>query len=553
VNSDNPTLDGRPLPIRQDEKTFSLTIAPDGRSFVLGTVWRLLRFDAKGTLLWERNIPFGAYGLVGTPDGRLLAVALGDGTIRWFTLDTGAELLAFFPHPDGKRWVAWTPAGYYMASLDGEELIGWLVNRGKDRAATFSGAGQFRRLLFRPDIVLKTLALLDERKAVQQANVGYRATDRRAPAAFVKGEVAKTQPPIVRIEAPANGVKLAGDDVVVKYTIRSPSGLPIKNLFAQINGIFVKGSESGTFKLPAMRVKSGSLKLRVPPGESASLAIVAVTEAGSSHSATVTLRRASSIQMAPPKSKPRVYAVAVGIGSYKATPSLSLERRFPANDVDAFVDILVKQEGPVFSKVEFFKSPSQDRAVKDHVATADYIKTGLEWLEKKSISADNDDVVLFYFVGHGSGPNLLATDYKDTAGHRHETVISKDRILATFAKSNAKVVTIIDACQAADGFDITSFWLDAKYANRRLRIIAVLSSAASQLAHGEGSGYFTTALVEGLKGQGLPPTRADIRTADLESYFASRMPELVGDRQTASVSKWPYDFQHIVIARKRTE
>ena len=41
-------------------------------------------------------------------DGQKAIAALGDGTIRWYNLSTGELLLTFFPHTDGKRWVAWT-------------------------------------------------------------------------------------------------------------------------------------------------------------------------------------------------------------------------------------------------------------------------------------------------------------------------------------------------------------------------------------------------------------------------------------------------------------
>lgn len=51
-----------------------------------------------------------------TPDGRLVVAAYDDGTIRWHRMSDGQELLAAFVHKDDRRWVAWTPSGYYMAS-----------------------------------------------------------------------------------------------------------------------------------------------------------------------------------------------------------------------------------------------------------------------------------------------------------------------------------------------------------------------------------------------------------------------------------------------------
>ena len=110
------------------EQSRSLAIAPDGQSFVLGAEWSLSRFDAAGQRLW-RNSVFGiAWGVNLSSDGSLVIVAHGDGTLRWYRASDGAELLAFFVHVPDKKWVAWTPSGYYAASPGGEDLIGWHVN-----------------------------------------------------------------------------------------------------------------------------------------------------------------------------------------------------------------------------------------------------------------------------------------------------------------------------------------------------------------------------------------------------------------------------------------
>ena len=49
-------------------------------------------------------------------------------------MSDGEEVLALFMHPDGSRWIVWTPQGYYDASLGADDLIGWQINHGYDRA-----------------------------------------------------------------------------------------------------------------------------------------------------------------------------------------------------------------------------------------------------------------------------------------------------------------------------------------------------------------------------------------------------------------------------------
>ena len=56
------------------------------------------------------------------------------------------------------------------ASVGGEELIGWHVNRGPDAAADFFPASHFRDRFYRPDVVARILDTLDEGKAVAEAD-----------------------------------------------------------------------------------------------------------------------------------------------------------------------------------------------------------------------------------------------------------------------------------------------------------------------------------------------------------------------------------------------
>ena len=114
--------------------------------------------------------PAVAWGVDFSADGEIVVVAYGDGTIRWLRWSDGEELLAFFVEPQSRKWVAWTPSGYYMASAGGEDLIGWHVNRGWEQEADFFSASQFRAEYNRPDIVRLVLQTRDEAEAIRRAN-----------------------------------------------------------------------------------------------------------------------------------------------------------------------------------------------------------------------------------------------------------------------------------------------------------------------------------------------------------------------------------------------
>ena len=60
--------------------------------------------------------------------------------------------LSLFPTADGE-WIAWTPDGYFAASEKGARQIGYSVNQGLDRTATFVSVDQLYDRFYRPDLV----------------------------------------------------------------------------------------------------------------------------------------------------------------------------------------------------------------------------------------------------------------------------------------------------------------------------------------------------------------------------------------------------------------
>jgi hypothetical protein len=128
-----------------------------------------------------------------SPDGRLVVAALRDGTVRWYRASDGVELLAVFLPADGKRWVAFSPSGYYAAGPGAEDLVGWQVDNGPDQAASFYPASRFRDYFYRPDVVSLVLKTLDEPAAVQQAEAAAAPPEAPKPEAPAQPE-AQTAP-----------------------------------------------------------------------------------------------------------------------------------------------------------------------------------------------------------------------------------------------------------------------------------------------------------------------------------------------------------------------
>ena len=149
-----------------------------------------------GELLWRTPATGVVWQVNVSRDGKNVVAALSDGTIRWYRADDGVEYLAFFFRPaaaeSADEWIAWTPQGYYLSSNNGDQYIGWHLNRGREGTPRFYRAVQFERLLYRPDIVEATYLGRDPKASVPSSSDGE---------TFDIAKLATIAPPVVRVTA----------------------------------------------------------------------------------------------------------------------------------------------------------------------------------------------------------------------------------------------------------------------------------------------------------------------------------------------------------------
>jgi WD40 repeat protein len=183
-----PTLKGAPLALQPYELSRSLAIAPDGQRFVLGADWSLRLFEADGTPRWMQPAPAPVWATTITADGRLVVAAAGDGTIRWYRLEDGREVLALFPLVDSRNWVVWTPEGVYAATPGAHGVLRWHVNRGWDAPAEAIPVAEMPET-YRPEAIRLMLQTLDTPRAIGLAILAEvrAAVQRRTGAAVAPG------------------------------------------------------------------------------------------------------------------------------------------------------------------------------------------------------------------------------------------------------------------------------------------------------------------------------------------------------------------------------
>jgi hypothetical protein len=443
-------------------------------------------------------------------DGRLVLAGYGDGTIRWHRLSDGRELLALFVHKVNRRWVAWTPKGYYMASPGAESLIGWHVNRGWDEAAQFYPVDRFRKQFNRPDVIKLVLETLDEAKAIGEAN-------KHANLKPAEEEIAKLAPPMVVIQAPGDGSTFRTPEVTIEYNIDSATGQKITKVDYLINNIAL-----GARLVPESvegKITSHKVTLPLPP-ENVTVSIIAHEGSRASEPASVQLRWDGA--------KPgqqhlkRLRALFVGVNAY-TSPKLA-KLLFAAKDATDLAAFFKSQEGKSYSKVEA-------KVLRD-ATRLDVIK-GLAWLEEET---EVGDVNLLFLAGHGTTDKqqqfyFMAAD--SDPDELRGTGITKDDILRTIGNLKGARVVMLDACRSGAGADTVALPspVDMNRAPNEIgdKSLGVLLYASAQgrqysFEHAEwGNGAFTKAMLEGLSGAADSQKLGYVDSEELSLYVRRRV------------------------------
>ncbi|MGI9463120.1 MAG: hypothetical protein ACR2OM_04235, partial [Aestuariivirgaceae bacterium] len=164
------------------------TLGADARGVITGggSGW-LRQYDPAGRLLGDYSgHTSDVWAVSASLHGKYLASGSDDQTLRLWNRISRENIVSLFHASDG-QWVMWTPQGYFSASPDGDEFIGWHVNQGAGKAARFVTAAQLKQHFYRPDIVDEAIRLASARQAVaraQNTEFSFGALAERAPPAF---------------------------------------------------------------------------------------------------------------------------------------------------------------------------------------------------------------------------------------------------------------------------------------------------------------------------------------------------------------------------------
>ena len=516
-----PALNGNKLPTSPYEISRSLAVVPGGGSFLLGTSSRVMHLGKDGSVIWSTESPGSAWGVNVSGDGRLAVAALADGTVRWYSMADGKELLSLFVKKSAKGWVAWTPSGYYAASPGGEEMIGWQVNRGPDAAADFFPASRFRDIYYRPDVIEKVLVAAGERDAIREAD---EAAGRKET---VEVKIEQRLPPVITILSPGNGYAFSSHTVTVQYQVRNPAGEQITGL-----EVLLDGRPAGKNRGLTVKSAKGVETIEIPvPARDVAVSLVASNRLSTSEPATVRLAWKGKEEEFV--IKPKLYVLAIGVTQYEKE---SLRLRFAAKDARDFAAALEAQKGKLYRDV--ITKVAED-------ASRDDVLDGLEWIEREVTAKD---VAMVFLAGHGvndrNGDYVFLPVDGDPERLRR-TGIPYGTVRDVITGLPGKVLLFVDTCHSGDIMgsrrgvaDIDRVVMDLTSAENGVVVFAASPGPQYSVEHDDwGNGAFTRALIEALSGKADFRKTGRITLNMIDLYISERVKELTKGQQTPTTSK----------------
>ncbi len=217
-----------------------------------------------------------------------------------------------------------------------------------------------------------------------------------------------------------------------------------------------------------------------------------------------------------------MYAVVVGIGTYDAMQTL----RFTDDDAYQMYAFLKSPEGGALAddQVEILVD---ERATRVNIERA---------LAQKLGQADADDIVVFYYSGHGVDGYFVPVDF-DGANN----LLSHQRVTQLLESSAAKhKLVLADACHsggllAARSSASSSARLYDAFAKTRGGTALMLSSHSTEVsleAQNLRSGVFSHYLLRGMKGEADANGNKVVTVKELHNYLYGRVRSYTGKRQT---------------------
>lgn len=437
-------------------------------------------------------------------------------------------LLSLFVSRDG-QWAAWTPQGYFDSSVDGDELFGWLVNKGVTKRAEFFRADQFRFELERPEAIRKLLTLGSVPAALRDSKHPIPEDPNR-----VVDQSARTKP-IVSILNPVDGEELQNQVVRVRALVEFPTVDALERVKgnAFVNG--VPGTVVDTQAAGLQRTYEWNIsltdvynRLRVVAEDIAPDRMVNFSD--------VHFRLRPDLT---PTGNPKLHIVTIAATDYQNVAKLELS----ISDANSVLHALRRRSGKLYE-------PGLTITMYNDQATRSRFYQTIQELVEKLGQTRPDDLLVVFLAGHG-----IAMDGEyyfvpvDGSRSNLKDVGIKWSDIRRLSLIPCRKLVLLDTCHSGSVLPLDQVGAaNWKAAIRPLKLDEFLVVSATDvgqeaLEFGE-HGIFTQCILEALQGKA---TGGDIvYLSEVVQYVESEVPKRTAKLQLQTPRSSPQELFNLI-------
>ncbi|WP_245446372.1 caspase family protein [Mesorhizobium kowhaii] len=394
--------------------------------------------------------------MVASEKAGLLVTGSADQTLRLWNLKTHELIVSMFFA--GSQWIAWMPQGYYYSSDEGDKLIGWQVNQGRDHEGRFIRAGQLKKYLWSPEMVRRAIILRSAKQAVREMRPG------------VDNELQK----LLQRKPPEFDIGLAEDQSKVRDGYVAVEITGARQAATDVAGFSILSNSRNVGDVTARSVDGNSTIVEIPVenGEN-TIRITGTNEFGylTERSVTALARKTEKAE-----AKGKLYVAVIGVDKYPfltdACSGHACDLRYPVDDATEFLKVISQKSAPLFSSMETLVlvnrealDEAPDKAKQTYaVASADTV------MEPDSDTIDDQladfldrpgehDTTIIFVAGHGINIDedyyFIPTDGRkqDAERWKRSSLVDWSDIQKSVERAKGMRFMLLDTCHAANAFN----------------------------------------------------------------------------------------------------
>jgi len=505
----------------------SLTLTPDGKTIISGGGnGYLTSYNPQtGKKIHEFVGHTGdVWGVAASPDSRFLVSGSDDQTVKLWKIDSRKLLLTIFRGTDNE-WVAWTPEGYYTASLNGDKYVGWHINRGENRSALYYPASRFSKQFYSPKIVAKHLETGgDIKEAIRLVNL------ERPRRKKIKETTVSDIPEKRNVTVQQNSIR-------IRAVAKTVNNEPITDIWLLVNGRRISESRGIGVKTKVSKKIDrlrAEIDVMVPLTQTDNrISVIASNRHTQSEPEILNVKwktkAIGTVAGTQDIYKPDLYLLSIGVSKYQQS-GYSLD--YAHKDAEEIASVLNRQSGKLYGKIH-------KRVFTDHKATQDDILDGLDWILKESTQKDlsvifvaghglKDDRGNYYFLPHDGDPDKL-----------RRTGVRWVEFQDVLSSLPSKVIFLVDTCHSGSATGKRRGAVDVTDALRELvnsesGVVVMTASTGKESSQERlewGHGAFTKALIEGLEGKADYDRDNTVDIKEIDLYITKRVKALTNGSQ----------------------